>query len=65
MDKEKKTYENALAQLEDIVKKMENGEYDIDQMSEAIKKAKALAQFCREKLFKADEDIKKILQEKD
>lgn len=63
MDKENQTYENALAQLESIVEKMEKGEYNIDQMGEAIKKAKGLVLFCRDKLLKADEDIKKILQD--
>ena len=32
-------YEEALQQLETIVKKMEAGEYDIDELSEQLKQA--------------------------
>ena len=35
-------YEEALQQLETIVKKMEAGEYDIDELSEQLKQAQKL-----------------------
>ncbi len=54
-------YEEALQQLETIVKKMEAGEYDIDQLSEQLKEAQKLIKLCRDKLTKTDADIKKIL----
>lgn len=55
-------YEEALQQLETIVKKMEAGEYDIDQLSEQLKEAQKLIKLCRDKLTKTDADIKKILK---
>lgn len=57
-------YEEALNQLETIVRKMEQGEYDIDELTEQLKKAQQLIQLCRDKLTKTDEEIKKILAEK-
>lgn len=54
-------YEEAMRQLEDIVAKMENGDLDIDQMSEQLKTAQKLIKLCKDKLTKTDEDIKKIL----
>ncbi len=54
-------YEEALNQLEVIVRKMEQGEYDIDELTEQLKKAQQLIQLCRDKLTKTDEEIKKIL----
>ena len=54
-------YEEAVKQLEDIVAKMENDELDIDQMSGQLKVAKRLIKQCKDKLTKADAEIKKIL----
>ena len=54
-------YEAAMAELQSIVRKMENDELDIDQMAEQLKRAKELIKLCRDKLTKTDEEIKKIL----
>lgn len=60
MPKEQK-YEAAMRQLEDIAAKMENGELDIDSLSEQLKTAQKLIKQCKDKLMKTDEDIRKIL----
>ena len=62
MSKEIK-YEAAFAELQAIVRKMENDELDIDQMSEQLKRAQQLIKLCKDKLTKTDEAIKKILAE--
>ena len=56
-------YEEAVRQLEDIVRKMENDELDIDTLSEQLKTAQKLLKLCRDKLVHIDEEIKKILQD--
>ena len=61
MAKEEIKYEQAVRELEEIVEKMENDELDIDQLSEQLKRAKLLVKLCRDKLIKADEEIKKLL----
>ena len=64
MSKEEIKYETAFAELQSIVTKMENDELDIDQLSEQLKRAQELIKFCKDKLTKTDEEIKKILAEK-
>ena len=56
-------YEEAMRQLQAIVRKMENDELDIDQMSEQLKHAQELIKLCRDKLTKTDEEIQKLLKE--
>ena len=56
-------YEEAVDELQEIVDKMENDELDIDQLSEQLKRAKQLVKFCKDKLTKTDEEIKKLLAE--
>ncbi len=55
-------YETAMQQLEDIAKKMENGELDIDSLSEQLKTAQKLIKLCKDKLTKTDNDIQQILK---
>ncbi len=62
MKKELK-YEEAFTELQAIVRRMENDELDIDQMSAQLKRAQSLITLCKEKLTKTDEEIKKILTE--
>ena len=55
-------YEEAIQQLESITRKMEAGEYDIDELAEQLKTAQKLIKLCRDKLTKTDAEIKKILE---
>ena len=55
MAKKEIKYEEAVAQLEEIVDKMENDELDIDQLSDQLKRAKELVKLCKDKLTKTDE----------
>ena len=54
-------YEDAVSELEQIVHQMENNEFDIDQLSEKLKRAQMLIKLCKDKLTQTDEEIKKIL----
>ena len=58
---EEMKYEEAFAELQNIVRLMENDELDIDQMAEQLRRAQQLISLCRDKLTKTDEEIKKIL----
>ena len=58
-------YEEALQQLEDIVRKMENDELDLDLLAEQLKKAQALIKLCKDKLTRTDEEIKKLLEQQE
>ncbi len=52
MEKELKD-EAAMAELQAIVRKMENYELDIDQMAEQLKRAQELIKLCKDKLLGA------------
>ena len=57
---EETKYEEALAQLETIVRKMEQNEYDIDELAAQLKTAQQLIKFCKDKLTKTEAEIQKI-----
>lgn len=63
MSKEIK-YEEAFTQLQNIVRKMENDEYSIDEIAVQLKEAQRLIKFCKDKLTKTEEEIKKIQAER-
>jgi exodeoxyribonuclease VII small subunit len=55
-------YEDAMKRLEEIVSGIEENKLDIDQIGERMKEARELIKFCRDKLYKTDEEIRKILE---
>ena len=58
-------YEEAMKRLEEIVSRIEENKMDIDQISDALKEARELIRFCKDKLYKTDEEIKNILEAED
>ena len=64
-EENKETYKDAVEKLRAIVEDIEKGELDVDILSEKVKEASRLIKLCKEKLFKADEEVKKILEELD
>ena len=63
MAAKKETYTEAMKKLEAIVAKIEGGELDIDQLGDNLKEAQKLIKFCKDKLYKADEEIRKMLED--
>ena len=59
----KMTYAEAMARLEEIMGKVQSGRIDIDELAGLLKEAQELVKFCREKLYKVDEDIKALTDE--
>ena len=55
-------YEVALERLQEIVSLLEQKEIKIDDLADKVKEAKALVEFCREKLDKTEEEINKIIE---
>lgn len=54
------SFEEALAQLENIVRELEGGKIKLDDAVDAYEKATALKKFCEEKLKAAQLKIEKI-----
>ena len=55
------TYNEAIAQLEDLVQKLQDPQCSIDKLSEYTKRAKELLDICKRKLTATDEELKQIL----
>ena len=56
-------YEEALAQLEGIVRKMESNELNIDEIAAQLKTAQQLIKFCKDKLSKTEAELSKVQTE--
>ncbi|MEE1121674.1 MAG: exodeoxyribonuclease VII small subunit [Prevotella sp.] len=57
-------YEEAMAELEQIVGQMEDGELNLDELTTKLKRAQQLIKTCNDRLTKTDAEIQKILQAK-
>lgn len=63
MAKKAVTYNEAIAEIEDILEQMENEEMDVDELSAKVKKVSELLKTCRKKLTQTEEEVEKILNE--
>ena len=54
------TYNEAMMRLEEITAKIQGGKVDIDELAGLLKEAQELVNFCREKLYRVDEEIKAL-----
>jgi len=57
------SYNEAIGKLLGIVEDIERGDLDVDVLSGKVKEATRLIKLCKDKLFKADEEVKKVLDE--
>jgi len=63
MTQKKQTYREAITEVEEILASIENDELDVDELAEKVKKVTLLLKFCKDKLFKTQEDVEKVLKE--
>lgn len=63
MAKKIETYNEAIEKLRQIVAAIEKDELDVDLLSEKVKEASCLIKLCKEKLYKVDADVQKVLEE--
>ena len=62
---EEPKYEEAMTQLEAIVRKMESNELDIDEIAAQLKTAQRLIKFCKDKLTHTEQELQKIQAEEE
>ena len=60
---EEMTYTQAVNELEELVKKMQDPECSIDNLSQYTKRSNELLEFCKKRLTATDEELKRILNE--
>jgi exodeoxyribonuclease VII small subunit len=63
-NKTKLTYNSAFNELQEIVGLLQNEAINMDDLSEKVKRAAFLIQFCRERLRLAESEIQGIFDEK-
>ncbi|GHT11420.1 hypothetical protein FACS189426_13270 [Bacteroidia bacterium] len=63
MTKKELTYKEAFTRLEEIQALIESNKLDVDDLSEKLKEVSVLLKICKDKLFLASEETKKILEE--
>lgn len=66
MTKQKRTYTEAVAELEQILSELENNsDVNMDVISEKVKRAAVLMEFCKKQLHELDEELEKMLEQLD
>ncbi len=58
---DKITYSMAMARLEEIMGRIQGGNIDIETLTEELAEAQQLISFCRNRIYKLDEDIKALI----
>ncbi len=58
-------YSEALQEMEKILKKIENEELDVDELSVTVKRVAYLMKVCRNKLKKTEAEVEHILENLD
>jgi exodeoxyribonuclease VII small subunit len=61
MTKEKINYDTAVAEIEEILEKIEEGNLGVDELAEKVKRVSQLLKICRDRLQASEEQINKIL----
>ncbi len=56
-------YGEAVQKLEEIIAKIEGEEIDVDELSQKVKDAVVLINTCKEKIEKAELEVKKVVED--
>lgn len=59
------SYNEAIQELEEIVQKLQRNECEIDELRSYTARSVELMRICKEKLFKTDEELKRLIEELD
>ena len=61
MAKDQISYSEAYSKLQEILFQIESDKLDVDELSSKIKEASTLLKVCKDKLFVANKETKKII----
>ena len=56
-------YNKAIKRLEEIIERIENEEIDVDELSDKVKEAIELITVCKEKIEKAEMEVKRVVDD--
>jgi exodeoxyribonuclease VII small subunit len=63
MAQKKQTYREAIDEIEEILSNIENDELEVDDLVEKVRKVTELLKFCKDKLYKTQDEVEKALKE--
>ena len=63
MAKKEFSFNEAVIEIEDILKKIESGDLDLDRLSNEVKRASELIKQCQKKLRSTEDEINSIFKE--
>lgn len=63
MEENAMTYNQEISELEEIVRKMQAEDCDIDDLATYTARSLDLLKMCKNKLLKTDQELQKILEE--
>lgn len=63
MEEKKMTYTEAFEELQSIVKKMEDADVSVDELTQNIERASQLIKICKEILGKTEAEVSKIIEQ--
>ncbi len=63
MAKNEFSFNNAVAEIEKILRKIESGDLDVDKLSIEVKRASELIKQCQKKLRSTEEEIDSIFKD--
>ncbi len=56
------TYGEAMAEIEEILQKIETGELDVDELTGKVKRVASLLEICKKKLRTTETEIQKVIE---
>ncbi|MBK8574714.1 MAG: exodeoxyribonuclease VII small subunit [Elusimicrobia bacterium] len=62
MTKKSEGYAQAYEELQKILEAMDQGEVDVDELSEKVKRAAELIEFCQKRLRDTELQVKRVMQ---
>jgi exodeoxyribonuclease VII small subunit len=63
MAKKEFSFNEAVAEIEKILKNIESGDLDVDKLSDSVKRASELIHQCQKKLRTTEEEINSIFKD--
>jgi exodeoxyribonuclease VII small subunit len=63
MVKKNSSYAAAIAEIEEIIEKIENNELDVDELAQSVKRVAELIKLCKAKLRATEDELEKVLKD--
>ncbi|MBK6880787.1 MAG: exodeoxyribonuclease VII small subunit [Elusimicrobia bacterium] len=62
MSKKSETYAQAYAEVQKILEGLDQGDIDVDDLSEKVKRAAELIDFCQKRLRETELQVKRVME---